>query len=370
MSWHYTCNNKTFFNKFDSIKEFVDSNKPIYFHEPLIYENYPMHIEPDTSWQELCKNYALKIREEYDYIRIWYSGGCDSQTVLDSFIQNNIYVDEIICNKSGIKEADFELDQYAIPYLTKIKHLIPDTKISIETISTKEYESFYNKPYWYEELATNRAHNNHFHFRMNNMTESFERHKQVGKTANVTGKDKPQLVYNKGQWYTYFLDINMEQQSTQINFFVDNPEIHAKQCHMLLKAIKENIPFKDFNKVTDYSNYQEFWNKHSGRLTTGSSFPKKRLIFKTNEKLKLNKNDIYYHTDKEKIALEVMLKARPDLIKKWKSKLDDFAELANGKWFNDGRPELGTIGVFSKFYCLDINDVKTVDELYPNGFFL
>ena len=55
---------------------------------------------------------------------------------------------------------------------------------------------------------------------------------------------------------------------------------------------------------------------------------------------------------------------------KWKSKLDDFAELANGKWFNDGRPELGTVGVFSKFYCLDMNDVKTVDDLYPNGFFL
>ena len=65
-----------------------------------------------------------------------------------------------------------------------------------------------------------------------------------------------------------------------------------------------------------------------------------------------------------------MLNARPELVKKWKSKLDDFAELANGKWFNNGRPEMGTIGVFSKFYCLDMNDVKTVDDLYPNGFFL
>ena len=368
MSWHYTCNNKTFFNKFDSIKEFVDSNKPIYYHEPLLYENYPMHIEPGASWQELCKNYALKIRDEYDYIRIWYSGGCDSQTVLDSFIQNNIYVDEIICNKCGIKEADFELDQYAIPYLTKIKHLIPNTKINISTVSSKEYESFYNKPYWYEELAIKRA-NEHFHFRMNNMNESYERYKQVGKTANITGKEKPQLVYNKGRWYTYFLDINMEQQPTQVNFFVDNPEIHAKQCHMLLKAIKKNIPFDDFNRVTNYSKYQEFWNKHSGRFTIGTLFPKKNINLE-NEKLQLNKNDIYYRTNKEKIALKVMLNARPELVKKWKSKLDDFAELANGKWFNNGRPEMGTVGVFSKFYCLDMNDVKTVDDLYPNGFFL
>ena len=197
----------------------------------------------------------------------------------------------------------------------------------------------------------------------------YERYKQVGKTANITGKEKPQLVYNKGRWYTYFLDINMEQQPTQVNFFVDNPEIHAKQCHMLLKAIKKNIPFEDFNRVTNYSKYQEFWNKHSGRFTIGTLFPKKNINLE-NEKLQLNKNDIYYRTNKEKIALKVMLNARPELVKKWKSKLDDFAELANGKWFNNGRPEMGTIGVFSKFYCLDMNDVKTVDDLYPNGFFL
>ena len=38
------------------------------------------------------------------------------------------------------------------------------------------------------------------------------------------------------------------------------------------------------------------------------------------------------------------------------------------KWFNQGNPTLGTVGVFSKFYCLNEKDTKTVDELFPNGF--
>ena len=63
-----------------------------------------------------------------------------------------------------------------------------------------------------------------------------------------------------------------------------------------------------------------------------------------------------------------MVKNRPDLVKKWQSSLNEFALLADGKWFNAGRPEFGTIGIFSKFFCLDIKDTKTVDDLYPDGF--
>ena len=36
--------------------------------------------------------------------------------------------------------------------------------------------------------------------------------------------------------------------------------------------------------------------------------------------------------------------------------------------FNQGDPCMGTIGIFSKFYCLTEKSTKTVDELFPNGF--
>ena len=48
--------------------------------------------------------------------------------------------------------------------------------------------------------------------------------------------------------------------------------------------------------------------------------------------------------------------------------LEQLRSLTEHQWWNDDRPELGSIGVFSKFYCLTDNHSKTVDDLYPDGF--
>lgn len=375
--WYYSCNNKTFLDKISSIEESVDSNLPIYFHIPDYYEAFPMHVEPAESWQELCKQHAQEIRDSFDYVRISYSGGCDSGTVLDTFIYNNIHIDEILCIRCGIKDADYEIDQYAIPHINKIKNLIPKTKINIVTATQKDYEELYNTPYWYEETYREGESNaSGFHFRLNNLFEDVTRYTQKNKTAHVFGREKPKLVYNKGRWYTYFMDLDVYQQPDKdltkiVNFYIDKPKIHAKQCHSLLKAIKENVPFYDFNKVTTYDKkYEKFWNKNSYRFLSKDSFPEKLMNFsftKTPD-LKLDNKQIYLYSEKDRLALKTMVKNRPDLVKKWQSSLNEFALLADGKWFNAGRPEFGTIGIFSKFFCLDIKDTKTVDDLYPDGF--
>ena len=47
-----------------------------------------------------------------------------------------------------------------------------------------------------------------------------------------------------------------------------------------LKAIKENVPFYDFNKVTTYDKkYEKFWNKNSYRFLSKDSFPEKLMNF-------------------------------------------------------------------------------------------
>ena len=84
--------------------------------------------------------------------------------------------------------------------------------------------------------------------------------------------------------------------------------------------------------------------------------------------IELDKRKLLYHNNKEKVALETIMTSRSDLIKKWQSGLDEFSKLANGKWFNNGRPEFGTVGVFANFHGLDIKSHKSVDELFPNGF--
>ena len=52
--------------------------------------------EPTESWKELKKQRAQHIRDNYDYVVLYFSGGSDSTTVLNSFYDNNIYIDEIV----------------------------------------------------------------------------------------------------------------------------------------------------------------------------------------------------------------------------------------------------------------------------------
>ena len=45
MSWHYTCNNKTFFNKFDSIKEFLEEERE----EAVVSEEFDKSAEEEIG---------------------------------------------------------------------------------------------------------------------------------------------------------------------------------------------------------------------------------------------------------------------------------------------------------------------------------
>jgi len=53
---------------------------------------------------------------------------------------------------------------------------------------------------------------------------------------------------------------------------------------------------------------------------------------------------------------------------KWLTCLQQLKDYTNGTWWNKGHPELGTVGIFSKFYGITSNETKTVDDLFPDGF--
>ena len=56
------------------------------------------------------------------------------------------------------------------------------------------------------------------------------------------------------------------------------------------------------------------------------------------------------------------------IVDAWQNKNKALVEELGADVFNNGDPAIGTIGIFSKFYCLSEKSVKTVDELFPNGF--
>ena len=64
-------------------------------HESDDFDNYTWSIEPTPSLKEIMKQRALQLRDTYAYLKLWFSGGGDSTTVLNTFIENNIHLDEI-----------------------------------------------------------------------------------------------------------------------------------------------------------------------------------------------------------------------------------------------------------------------------------
>ena len=357
--WFYTCNNKTFDFKFLAISEHLKTKQPIHFHAPEEYNTFDFSIEPNETWATLLKNEAIKLRETYQFIKLWYSGGADSHLILTTFIENNIHIDEICCMKSGFENADYEISNYAEPFLKTIQEQIPKTKISIINPTISDYENYYNK-----EFTKNTAGWGYSCFRLIYHDELIKDHNQREGLVNVFGAEAPIILKKNNNWYTYWLDASIEPNLNKYNFFANNPAIHSKQCHMLLKSCDLN---KDSNNhFYGDKNEQDFFRNATGRLKR--VMPYKKMYYGENKNyFTLDNEKIHYSNNKEEVAIQTAIKRYPNLVKTWKKRLFQLMD-QQSQWWNYGTPEYGTVNILSKFYCLTDNHNKTVDELYPDGF--
>ena len=362
MPWLYSCNGKEYSSKFKAIKENIATGKAVNFHASKSWTGYDFSIEPKDTWNNLLLHEALTVRDSYRYVKLYYSGGADSDLVLHTFLNNNIFIDEICCFKSGIGSADYEIDNFAFKTLTKIKTLIPNTKITFEEPSVQDYKDYYSNKNW-----TNEIQEWNYHFRLGYHNDIIKDHNTKSGTINLFGAEPPRLAYRNNHWYTYFLDADIEPEENKYNFFVENPKIHAKQCHMLLSAIREHKNETEYNAMCNSAEHEIFCRDHTGRHDYNKIFPRRVEFWGRYQDnyIELEGDKLHFTAQKEKLALESFMKEYPDIIKKWKNGLYTMYDLDG--WIN-GVPEQGLVGVHTKFYSLENNTVETVDSLYPNGF--
>jgi len=94
--------------------------------------------EPEKTLAVLLKERAQELRDSYQYLRFWLSGGSDSMTALQAFVDNNIYIDEIVIHlydNDDINQNDRfgkrALADAAFPYLQAHQDQLKNTKINI-----------------------------------------------------------------------------------------------------------------------------------------------------------------------------------------------------------------------------------------------
>ena len=63
-------------------------------------------IEPTTTLDEFYKIRAKQIREEFDYILMFCSGGADSTNMFHAFVNNGLHIDEVVGSApiSGLRD--------------------------------------------------------------------------------------------------------------------------------------------------------------------------------------------------------------------------------------------------------------------------
>lgn len=96
------------------------------------FSQYDWTQEPVESLDQLYKNRAKELREQYDYVVLYYSGGYDSANMLHAFLDNGIYPDEILTFYSRhdtVSHQYHERTQFTEKKLEKIEKQYPTIKI-------------------------------------------------------------------------------------------------------------------------------------------------------------------------------------------------------------------------------------------------
>jgi hypothetical protein len=120
---YYLVNGIKTFSKFEAWQlSGNDISKIEFIFNDDVYSTHDWSKEPEEDIYELYRRRAHQLRKDYDYIVLIYSGGIDSHTILETFLQNNLRVDEICTfsnNDVQAKTEKFNQEVYnaAIPFV-------------------------------------------------------------------------------------------------------------------------------------------------------------------------------------------------------------------------------------------------------------
>jgi len=271
---YWIVDSKKYFRKTDAMIASVNNNIEFYYYNKE-FNAFNWTIEPLESFKELAKQRAQQLRDSNKYLRLWYSGGADSHTVLQTFLTNNIYLDEIVMVRASPID-DFETDANretnlrSLPYINSIRHDIPNTKISLVDITASQFLEYYKTDDWAMDSM-----NHDFSDDPGNLLNSRKNLEKYGNLkvraggVEITGGDKPKIIRHDGKYYIPLVDSSFQYlHVVNLKDFYTTPEfpaLHAKQCYELKHILDnwfpadENITHNIYNPEIIDPNFKKVW---------------------------------------------------------------------------------------------------------------
>ncbi len=278
----------------------------------LALEQIDVTQEPIESLDELYLQRAIQLRNQYDYLILFYSGGNDSNQILETFMLNNIFIDEIIIIErydSNIENSMTKLELLtAFPeFYESRKAAIPQAEFYIETFSPKTKLSintnFYqtNRNLWdsFTDISL-KNHLNSANVGINSrmlprfvdpsyINNDWIKLMEIKKVGLIYGKEKVSLEQDHIGYYIFMNDVHVAeyidpyyflspknlQNNTEL--FYTHPsfvKIHIKQAHQLIRHVDSRyiINRSDplyYTRVLEDTYAKVIYNRKYKRLYTG-----------------------------------------------------------------------------------------------------
>lgn len=286
---YYLCDGIKFYSKIDACIYSTKSKKPIkWWYHDHIFDSENWLAEPSNNLNSYYLERAKQIREKYDYILLAFSGGGDSNNILETFLRNNIFIDEVVTNKMHDKNQFLskntlcidswnepaEFDFQTLPRLKELSRISPKTKITVLDLSNEIFNflSRNNDERWlsYTRDRLNVSQLMQYNYIKDlSIRKNFDKGKKVGL---ILGIEKPRVYIKNGVLKFALIDkaVNTanigeflkDYNNLGIEYFYTSPDsVHMmiKQCHTIKNWLKDNP-----NRIPDWtiSGEDDFILKH------------------------------------------------------------------------------------------------------------
>ena len=266
--FHYIANDEKYVDAIAAKK----ADNGVYYSLGKNFDQYAFRrFDPDpTKAAELLEQRIRQLRDKYDYIRLWFSGGKDSTLVLSTAVKHNIHIDEIVIVRRFCKNnlglythfnQSREIEGSAVPYLKSVKSHLNKTKISFVELDDKEFELPFRDPKWY-------TYTNEYFFGITYTPNMFYRYvnpklgllKETKNRVDLCGGGAPAIWQDEDtlNWHFCYSDTNFvtvhsspDGHSRYEDFLVssDMPELVAYYVNTIIESyIKDNKTSEQWSK--------------------------------------------------------------------------------------------------------------------------
>ena len=288
----YTVGDFKTYSKLEAIELSSKVKKPLEWNfNQTVFENFNWAHEPPATLEFWYEPRARHLREKYDYLVLWYSGGADSHNALMSFVNNSIFIDEIAQyhnldaehgnKKTWLNEEVFATSAPFTQHLINNNPIYRHTKhrlVDLTDLQAKVLHKESNKWDYFYKVGTYHGPNALARSYIRETLPDYQLLIEQGKSVCfIHGAEKPQVELYNNKWHIAFQDridyavgprtqeLSRSWEHDELFYWTpDMPQLAAKQAHIVKRFLSQLTPASIDNiNVSSHTQLQDEYGRRA-----------------------------------------------------------------------------------------------------------